>query len=723
MTADVAGMKRSVQRINWGIIFNKVGTVLNGITKYRHTFAVTIPRMEYTPLRDMICDTQELVDFHCASVNKLVGQVNEEYSQIYDGVTLEINTLLDIIENIDDIHLPPSSANRVRRSSLDEITAKFSSPDNSERGLPKVHALRYPMRSNTNRNEHRYKRSSPDQVAPHLSPSFCKDGTQTSGGGGLLHSIGTAVSDLIGLPTDEDIKIVDKHICELADVADLNRREMVISQERLSSISAAINNRATALQNGIIHINDRISDTQEQLINVSREIYDSQYQLQNRISKMFAAQNAMYLFVWHLSSFRETLDTNLRYAENWTSGIRRLLSGYIPEELITIDDVRFVIDHVRTVVLRDHPHLMLVHPNPAFYFRVRSTVYSRSDNYTFITLEVPLQSAGGLLGVYRVDRTYIATAQHHNSSTRIMNLPDYFAITPDLKYYTALSTAHYSSCRGDEIRVCQTERSLQKSAHMTCAAALFFDRSPAIMSKCEIQYEHRSMPSEAILLEDHNYLIHTEHAGPEITWTLHCPYARKIAMTDQFIRQVPSCNSCIIRVPCECSLDGNDFYISLQLTDCPVSDRPSFPEITKLYTINLPLLTAMYDPNELLAYSGDSTFSRPLGIERINITIDDADWPEVVSSRDRYNLDFLRLMAQHNKSTTVYSDKAKYFLHKAMDFNDLNMAHINDLEKQFGGNLWREFLSPMSTIGGMSTTVILSVSALIMSIYNCWQKR
>ena len=697
---DVSSMASAHVRTNWGVVFNKVGTVLNGITKYRHTFGITIPVLDYLPLETMRCNSASLKLAHCETINDLIAQVNGKYQGDFDLMKKNVGNILAVIGNVEAADVKGRKLNPGKR---------------------------------------RKRRSAGQQLqqeepvgTPHLSPNYCKDEAVEGGnnGGGFLATLGKIGSDIFGLPTYDDIKIVDRHICELADSVDLNRREILKSNERLSSISATLNNRISALQHGLVNMNARITETQENLMEVAKTVVNDLNELKKRMNYIEVTQEAMYLFMANLERFKNAALQHLRYAETWLFGVNRLLEGYVPQELVSVDDIQSVLDHVNTDVLPRYPGLRMVHTNPSFYYQVRSTAFTRSNHYVFITLTVPLKSDGGVLGVYRIDRTHIPTAEHHTSSTRIANLPDFIAVTPDLAYYTEMSVAHYTSCRGEGIKVCPTERALQDSNRLTCAASIFFDKKADIVDKCDIRYEPGDVASEAIRLGDAEYLVHSEKASRESTWTLHCPYARpEEGQSDiEPMKSIPSCNTCIVRVPCGCSLDGGTFLIPLQLTGCAIAEHPGFPEVTKVYPVNLPVLTSIYSVGDIANVNGSTTHGdvsdgNPLALSKLMINYTKSNWEEVVAKDEKYKTDFKRLMAQQKKGMVTYGDRAEYYLRKATDFKDLNMAHIKDLEAQFGGELYKEFLNPRAMVGGISVFWMVAISTLAMTLYNCCKGR
>jgi hypothetical protein len=663
---DVASMAPQFVRTNWGVVFNKVGTVLNGISKYRHTFAISIPSTDYTPLREINCDTDALKLAHCEAVNVLVRNVNDGFSADFRAAAENMKDVLSVI------------------------------PDRTS-------------------SERRRKRRS-----PHLSSSFCRDGTieNEQSGGGFFSALGKMASDLFGTPNFDDIKIVDKHICELADTVDLNTRQIVATEDRLSSLSGTLDNEISSLQSGLSNMNDRITETQAKLINVTRSVVGDLRDLQTRVEFQENAQEAMYLFMGNLERFQHAALRHLTYVSSWMYGVDKLLEGYVPQELVSVHDVRTVLEHVQTTVLSHHSQLTLAHPNPSFYYRVRSTAFTKAKNTLFVMLTVPLRSTGGMLGVYRVDRTPVRTSEDLTSGTRVVNLPDFFALTPDLRYYTELSTAHFMSCRGDHVRICETERALQASNRLTCAAAIFFDKSKAIQSRCDIRFEANASIPEAVRLRDSQYLIHSG-SGSGGSWTMHCPYASD----REKLRSVAACGTCIINVPCGCSLDGDTFRIPLRLTGCDsIADELGFPKVTKIYPYNLPVLRHVYSDEDFSATgltSGSARTMRPIKLSQFIGNLTDDGWAEVVAKDEKYRIDLKKFLEQSKKNTKVYADKAEYYLKKATDFHDLMEEPIKNVKQLLDGqDLVRLLKNPHTLAGGMTTLWVLVIVSLVLAIYN-----
>jgi hypothetical protein len=162
-------------------------------------------------------------------------------------------------------------------------------------------------------------------------------------------------------------------------------------------------------------------------------------------------------------------------------------------------------------------------------------------------------------------------------------------------------------------------------------------------------------------------------------------------------------------------LDGGTFLIPVQLTGCAVNDVDGFPSVTRVYPINLPLMAAIYPERDLLRVNGSMTLASPLVTTELNVN--QSDWEEVVAKDETYQVDFQRLMKQITKGRDVYADRASYYLKKATDMQDLNLAPIKNFIAHTG-QLLSSVMTGSTILGSISIFWIVAVSALVMAVYN-----
>lgn len=692
---DITDMVKSHIQYNWGIAFYKVGAILNGISQYKHTFAVALPNTKFAFLKALPCNTTNLKLAHCKAINTVIFRLNDKYGVAFAKVKTRLKSVLQIIGNVEsDI--------------LDHSKIKPN---------------------NRNNNKHRSKRETSD---PTLSPDFCQGDDEFKEHTGLFASIGQALGSAFGMPSYSDFKTISKHICELADTVNLNKQEIVKSNERLSSISSALNNRISVLQGGLVNLNTRITETQQNLLKFCSSANASMERLDERIRFLENVQEHLYYIMGSLQQFEFVAQEHLYHTNNWIAGVYKLLEGYIPFQLVSTNDIESVLQHVRNTLLTSYINLRLVHPNPAFYYQMKHTVFTRSNHYLFITLHVPISDVGGLLGVYRIDNLHLRTAEHLVSSTKIVNLPDFFAITPNdgsRQYYMEISLPHFMSCKGEELKICETSRSLQSTNVLSCAAALFFDKNKSILEKCDIRYEHTDLPTEVIKIDDDEYLIHMQNASKELTWTMQCGILESTNnKVTKFVKQIKSCNTCVLKVPCGCSVDGVDFMIPTRYSNCNISSqsKTGYELIQKQYPISMPTVVNIL-PDDIVDKINGKTLlqsvnnNSPYATSSLSFNITRYKWEQVIARDKKFEADYLKLLKLHKKNASIYASASEEMLKKATDFSDINMQGLNDLKSMFGGKILRSLSNPKHVVGTLSIFWILSIITITMSLYNCWR--
>jgi hypothetical protein len=462
-------------------------------------------------------------------------------------------------------------------------------------------------------------------------------------GQGFFAKVGRMFTSLTGQPTFDDIKIVDKHICELSDLAELNANAITVMGDRLSSFSANMDGRLNALESGLCDINMRVDETQEILRNITGQIYVGMDRLRVELIRSQRATDAMIRMQKYLYNVSAAIRGIGQEVENFGLGINTLLTGHLPPTLVGIGDVKRVIDVVAQETAASTV-LALVETNPAFYYMTENIIYSYSPNRKrlYVTMTIPLYSQGGLMASYRVDRTFIGMQEGNVSSTRIDNLPDYFLVTADQDYYSEMSVTEMTGCRGKNVKICDLGRSLQAISRLSCVAALYTDSHDVIIELCDIRLEHGPIESGAVKLDNNTYLMHSK-TPKNSQWTLSCPVRASVAT-----QNMASCTACLVQVPCGCQFHApGEFTIGLQLQGC--NDLTSSSELTPAYPINLALLhlTGQFKYGIKANSLSNTEWSinipplRPIGQE----------WQDAVERSHRYSAD-LKLLAKRVKRIT-----------------------------------------------------------------------
>jgi methyl-accepting chemotaxis protein len=144
-------------------------------------------------------------------------------------------------------------------------------------------------------------------------------------GQGFFAKVGRMFTSLTGQPTFDDIKVVDKHICELSDLAETNAQAINLMSDRLSSFSTNMNGRLDSLEGGICEINLRVDETQEALRNITEQIYEDISELQIQLIQSQRAMDAMIRMQKYLYNISAAVRGIGLQVEQFGEGINTLL--------------------------------------------------------------------------------------------------------------------------------------------------------------------------------------------------------------------------------------------------------------------------------------------------------------------------------------------------------------------------------------------------------------
>ena len=670
---DISTLPWSNHQLNWGVMFSRVGTMINGIARYRHTFAIPWPKIENANLQQLKCDTDVLYTEDCKRINKFIADVSKRLNGKIEYIRGKL---------------------KIEESNMD-------------------HA-----RMIINPNTSKFKRDAGSTLGKDYCKKFSSDETEDDT---LLGTIGKAASDLFGTPTNDDMKAMANHICNAAKLAELNEKEIHESNDRLTSMSNVINDRITNLKGGITDAERRIELIDDQFKTVVRNTSEEIDSLERRLNKLEGLIAVELELQNGLNKIEQIYDMIEITINQWIFSLRTLTDGKLPPFLVSPEDISNVLTHVQDKILPSYgEQFTLTHQNPLFYYKLVSLLsYAKTENYLMIMLSIPINTIGGLLAVYKIDATHLSVSANDSSSTLITKLPKFFGITSNSRYYIEMDESHFSSCKGDLVKICPSEHSLRRDTQKTCAASIFYDSAADVMEKCDIRFEEIDKMIKSGYSMQIDKLHHFVHsANDEEEWQLICsdPSSHKN------IQSVKSCNSCVIKIPCFCSLMTPDYVIPEQL--CQIKDvKQKQHQITYKYGINLPMLHSLFDKSDLSQINGNILKeNQKWNIHFPELFISNSSsFENVVEEKDDIFIkDFNKVMMHHKNKSEAYATKADYLLKKTEDFSDLSHKHLKYMTNLLGGTWLLSFFRPSTMIGGVSISMIFSIVAIIFCIYTCF---
>lgn len=668
---------------NWGILFSFVGRILNGVSKYKHTFAIPLPNCTYTPIRLLNCTVHDKLQDNCIAINNMITNLNENYAAQFSEMNEKVDITLDAL------------------GMYSIQTQEDGTEDNSEHGRKK--------------RDTRLGRKKRDT---RLSENFCDNVNQSISSGNVVTNV---LTSFFGLPSHEDIVTMMRHVCELGDVIRLNSLEIQKSNEYLSSISTTLDQRITNLETGLDQMNTQINQEQASMYSLTTKLANIAQNISAEMAILLQSQEQMYILFGQLNFFETKLNSVLTGIEAWILGAHTLMTGYLPPTMVTVVDLNRLLAYVSETVLKEPQYinrLYMVHRNPSFFYEYKDIVYTRDSKHIFLTVNVPLTASGGLLTTYRVDRLHVAITENVTWSTRIENVPDFFSISNDREFYAEMSSVHYSSCKGDNLKVCPFEESLKRLAVPTCVSSLFQNDAINVKKLCHISFDDRPVSTQTMMLDKNKYWIYSENAGNSVRWHKFCIKNNKgVAET------IPSCRNCIVVIPCACSLTAVDFKVPLNLHDCDLhSSNENNTMISLSYPINLAYVGYYRPLKEFQKISSNQTTLQPTDIGGVIFNITRAHWEDVVESDRHFDIDFKKLVKQQKLHSKAYEDKSTRMLQKTFNESNEFSSSLDTLNKKVDTGLLLFLKKPFYVIAHLSLTTILAFASIGMNIATCWVK-
>ena len=363
---------------------------------------------------------------------------------------------------------------------------------------------------------------------------------------------------------------------------------------------------------------------------------------------------------------------------------------------------------LKEINIYGHDIFELAHSNPSFYYQIHRTLYTQSDQYLYITMHIPLTSVGGMLAIYRLDVIPLSINNTHGERTRILGLPAYLTVTPNAEYYTELTNAQYLQCDTEHVKMCTTATLLRHRNTLSCAASIYYDIPEKILELSVEQYNGNAKRID----DSARYLVYGVNISA--TWSLNCPLEKDSA---RVARAMEPCNTCIIQLPCMCSLSAKEFVIPMRLSDCSVMTSSISTTIVYAFPINLAMYHTFPRDVEIQRITGSSMrYDRMWSHELPTFHVVESNWTDVMTIDDEHAWKLNKLTIVD----TVYATKADHLWHKIRDMSDFSYNNLNDIKNNIMNGFGGKIFNVVSITGGVTGMMVMAILACICSMYNCY---
>jgi hypothetical protein len=234
--------------------------------------------------------------------------------------------------------------------------------------------------------------------------------------------------------------------------------------------------------------------------------------------------------------------------------------------------------------------------------------------------------------LYKVLSFPVPINKTSDHATQLLDLPQIFAVTNDLKLYTTLDLIDLNNCNSGKIYLCKYSKVLSVMSDDTCVSALFKGDTLLIKRKCNFRFLVNHLSANMVQLSHTSVLLYNVH-----TFHMNCKGNTKVNK---------GCTFCIINVPCECSLATDTLYLPPRLSACHKNTT------SMLHPVNLALLQQFFNDTELQNIGSNLLFENPMSVDVPQFKIYNHSMQNILAD-DRKNHLNLEKMAKAAKNDAL----------------------------------------------------------------------
>lgn len=386
-----------MQRINYGVIFQKQADMFIGQEDWFHTFEITLPK-KTDPKPFSVCELQH---GNCYILNQILSQL----SAMRTEVSSNINDTLDI-----------------------------------------VHKLIPEMDQNVSENgQSRTKR-------------------------GLFDFIGSISKSLFGTATVDDIQKLERHVNVLVKQTNNMAKAIVHHDNLLSSFMKKSEENFENVMLSVKNNHDLIENVVASTSRFISHFEDVNLKLSSVLIKQF-----------------NTTSVINKYLEELKIATHELAKGRLSPFLIAPNVLQRTIHHIQLILNERFKGFYLTNSNPSFYYSSANIIFTRNHGKLYLSIKFPISTFSSPLVLYKIKSLIVPINSSSNHGTRILDLPDYFAITHDNQQFAHVTREQVDTCIGKSTLQCSFSLPLKPSAILTCISALFFNNKGSIHSLCDFR--------------------------------------------------------------------------------------------------------------------------------------------------------------------------------------------------------------------------------------------
>ena len=449
----------------------------------------------------------------------------------------------------------------------------------------------------------------------------------------LLPFVGKIASGLFGLATASDVQ----KIADNLNALHRNNRKL----------DAVFEHRAAKMSSFMLASNERLSNAFKG-IRENHEMIEHMELNFESFAETFAEKQS-WLFTKIID---QTYNYNMirQNYQNLFIGFNNLLQGQLSPLIIDRSQLNKALDLINYSILKHRPNFKLLHKSPAFYYTHSDFALHKSDHALLITVKFPISSQAQPFNLFEVINFPVPVNNSVLHATAIKGLPSYIAFNGE--YYISLSSEIINDCDKSKTLVnCHVNFPLKPLSKPDCAMSIFTSNKTSTKANCNFEYVPNALRTTFRQLNQTHFLaVNNSHTS--------------ITCKDNSY-SLAKCHFCLIQIPCNCTVQTDEFAIPERHTDCHFNQG-----FTTLHPVNLILLQHFFDEKAIADIHPNSTYSEPLNITLKHFKIYEHEFQSVIANDDQVNLNLQKVIASAKEDSIIYSNLAEPYLDNFSTYQD-----------------------------------------------------
>lgn len=264
-------------------------------------------------------------------------------------------------------------------------------------------------------------------------------------------------------------------------------------------------------------------------------------------------------------------------------------------------------------------------------------MFTRNHSSLYITVRFPVSSHAQPLQLYKILALPVPTSTNGSKhATKLLDLPDYMALTYQHDYYHSLSSSVLVNCVHGSTVICNFNMALIPTTVPQCSSALFQNNVKQVSQLCNFRFLENHISHDIIELTPTSVLVYDSE-----DLYLDCP---------QNQRRIPGCTFCVIEIPCKCSLSTRLLYFAQRLVKCYNSSS----DFSVLHPVNLALVHEFFYQQQFDSILGNSLFTSPVQLSLPNFSFYKHYFSKILAADAKTHLNLKKIASAAKKDEMIF---------------------------------------------------------------------